>query len=129
MYVISYVWHGVVLTDLDEIHVPVALYLILAGLAYLIIGLGMTVAVHQAILHEWISLKRGFPLMSMLLGAAIGFVVYLLVFIFGVSFAKHGLEHVLVDILWQMLEQALGGLMVSLGIIYDLHRNFLEAEK
>lgn len=129
MYVISYVWHGVVLTDLDEIHVPVALYLILAGLAYLIIGLGMTVAVHQAILHEWISLKRGFPLMSMLLGAAIGFVVYLLVFIFGVSFAKHGLEHVLVDILWQMVEQALGGLMVSLGIIYDLHRNFLEAEK
>jgi hypothetical protein len=129
MYVISYVWHGIVLTDLDEIHIPVALYLILAGLAYLIIGLGMTVAVHQAILHEWISLKRGFPLMSMLLGAAIGFVVYLLVFIFGVSFAKHGLEHVLVDILWQMVEQALGGLMVSLGIIYDLHRNFLEAEK
>lgn len=129
MYVISYAWHGVVLTDLDEIHIPVMLYLILAGLVYLIIGLGMTAAVHQAILHEWISLKRGFPFMSMLLGASIGFVVYLLVFIFGVSFAKHGLEHVLVDIIWQMVEQALGGLMVSLGIIYDLHRNFLEAEK
>ena len=129
MYGLSYLWHGVLLTDLDEIHIPVALYMILAGLVYVIIGMGMTVAVHQAIIHEWINLKRGFPLMAMLLGAAIGFVVYLLVFILGVSFAKHGLEHVVVDVLWQMLEQALGGLMVSLGIIYDLHRSFLEAEK
>lgn len=129
MYGLSYLWHGIVLTDLDEIHIPVTLYLILSGLVYMIIGIGMTVAVHQAIMHEWISLKRGFPLMAMLLGAAIGFVVYLLVFILGVSFAKHGLEHVVVDVLWQMVEQALGGLMVSLGIIYDLHRSFLEAEK
>lgn len=129
MYGLSYLWHGIVLTDLDEIHIPVTLYLILSGLVYVIIGIGMTVAVHQAIIHEWISLKRGFPLMAMLLGAAIGFVVYLLVFILGVSFAKHGLEHVVVDVLWQMVEQALGGLMVSLGIIYDLHRSFLEAEK
>ena len=36
--------------------------------------------------------------------------------------------HIVVDILWQMLEQALGGLMVSLGI-YDMHRAFLEHER
>ena len=129
MYGLSYLWHGFMLTDLQELRIPLSLYMILAGLVYLIIGLLLTFATHQAIMHDWISLKRGFPFMAMLLGAVVGFVVYLLVFILGMSFAKHGVEHVVVDILWQMVEQALGGLMVSLGIIYDMHRNFLEAEK
>lgn len=129
MYGLSYGWHGMVLTDLEELRVPLALYLALAGLVYLVIGLGMTMATHIAIGHEWISLKRGFPVMTMLLGAAVGFVVYLLVFILGVSFAKHSVEHVVVDVLWQMLEQGLGGLMVSLGVIYDMHKTFLEQER
>lgn len=129
MYGLSYLWHGLALTDLQELKIPTSLYLVLSGLVYLIIGLGITVAVHQCVLHEWISLKRAFPLMSMLLGAAIGFVVYLLVFILGMSFAGHHMLHIVVDILWQMVEQGVGGLMVSLGIIYDMHRTFLEAER
>lgn len=129
MYILSYVWHGFILTDLQELRIPVSLYMVLAALVYLLIGLGLTFATHQAIMHDWISLKRGFPAMAMLLGATLGFVVYLVVFILGVSFAKHGVQHVVVDILWQMVEQALGGLMVSLGIIYDMHRTFLETER
>lgn len=129
MFGLSYLWHGLVLTDLEELRIPLALYMVLAALVYLIIGLLLTMATHLAIQHEWINLKRGFPFMAMLLGAAVGFGVYLIVFILGVSFAKHGLQHIVVDILWQMLEQALGGLMVSFGIIYDMHRRFLEAEK
>jgi uncharacterized membrane protein YccC len=129
MYGLSYLWHGLALTDLQELKIPLALYLVLSGLVYLIIGLGLTVAVHQCVMHEWISLKRAFPLMSSLLGAAIGFVVYMLVFILGMSFAGHQMLHIVVDILWQMVEQGVGGLMVSLGIIYDMHRTFLEAER
>jgi hypothetical protein len=37
--------------------------------------------------------------------------------------------HIAVDILWQMVEQGIGGLMVSLGIIYDMHKSFLESER
>ena len=129
MFGLSYLWHGVLLHDLQEIQIPLGLYLGLAALAYLVIGLGITIAVHQAIVHQWISLKQGFPMMSMLVGAIIGFVVYLLVFTLGVSFADHAMMHIVVDILWQMVEQGLGGLVVSLGIIYDMHRGFLEAEK
>lgn len=129
MYGLSYVWHGLVLTDLQELRIPLTLYMILAGIVYTLIGLGLTLATHVAIGHEWINLKRGFPAMAMLLGAAAGFVVYLLVFILGMSFTKHGVEHVVVDALWQMLEQGLGGLMVSLGIIYDMHKTFLEEER
>ena len=28
-----------------------------------------------------------------------------------------------------MVEQALGGLMVSLGVIYDMHQRFLDQER
>jgi hypothetical protein len=38
------------------------------------------------------------------------------------------LRHVLVDVLWQVFEQAIGGLAVSLGMIYGMHRSFMEAE-
>src|SRR5262245_47395580 len=121
MYGLSYVWHGLALTDLQELKIPLGLYLALAGLVYVIIGFGLTSLVHLAIQHEWISLKRAFPLMSFVLGGASGFVVFLFVYILGMSFVEHGAMHAVVDAIWQMVEQGLGGLMVSLGIIYDMH--------
>lgn len=125
----SFLWHGVVLMDLQELRVPLTLYSILAVLVYLVVGLGLTIFTHKAIEYEWISLKGPFPLMSFLLGAVAGFFVYLVIFVLGMSFAKPGVVHIAVDILWQMFEQGLGGLMVSLGIIYDMRETFLENER
>ena len=129
MFGLSYVWHGMLLSDLQELQIPKALYFVLAGLVYLGLGLGITVAAHKAVQYEWISLKRAFPFMVMLLAAAIGFFVYLVIFVLGMSFAKHSAVHVVVDVLWQMVEQGLGGLMVSLGMIYDMHQRFLDQER
>ncbi|MBK8227061.1 MAG: hypothetical protein IPK70_07780 [Flavobacteriales bacterium] len=129
MYGMSYVWHGVVLSDMQDLTVPKWLYLALAAVVYLVLGLGQTIATHKAVAYEWISLKKAFPFMSMLLSAGIGFFVYLVIFVLGMSFAKHGMAHVVVDIIWQMFEQSIGGLMVSLGIIYDMHQQFLEQER
>ncbi|MBL7950977.1 MAG: hypothetical protein JNM62_04600 [Flavobacteriales bacterium] len=129
MYALSWLWHGLALTDLEEMTIPKPLYFTLAGLVYLILGSGLTFMIHTAILHEWISLKRAFPLTSALLGAVAGFVVYLLIFVLGMSFVKGGMLHVVVDVLWQMLEQGVGGLCVSLGIIYDMHKRYLETER
>jgi hypothetical protein len=129
MYAISYLWHGVALTDLQELSIPKTLYMILSAVIYLVIGLAMTIGIHKAIQYEFISLKEAFPLMSALVGAAVGFFVYLVIFVLGISFAKHGMVHVLVDVLWQMFEQGVGGLAVSLGIIYDMRQSYLEAEQ
>ncbi len=129
MFLVSWLWHGYALTDLEELKIPLPLYFSLAGLIYLVLGFGMTFFIHTALQYEWISLKTGFPVSSTLVGAAIGFFVYLLIFILGMSFTKSGMVHVVVDVLWQMLEQGLGGLMVSLGIIYDMHQRYLEAER
>lgn len=117
------------MTDLQEVSLPKPLYFSLAGLIYVVLGLGLTFFIHHGIHAGWISLKVGFPFTSMAIGGAVGFFVYLLIFVLGVSFAKHGMMHVLVDVIWQMLEQALGGLAVSLGIIYDMRQSYLEAEK
>lgn len=105
------------------------LYVALSAVVYLVIGLGTTFAMHQAIQHKWIGIRQGFPFKGLLLGAILGFLVYLVAFIFGMSFTDRKVMHILVDILWQMVEQGLGGLMVSLGIIYDLHQAFLENER
>lgn len=129
MFALSYVWHGVVLKDLEELRVPLTLYLVLAGLVYLILGLLLTICSHKAIEYEWISFKGPFPLMNFLIGAAVGFVVYLVIFVLGMSFTKAGMVHMVVDVIWQMVEQGIGGLMVSLGIIYDMRQSFLEDER
>lgn len=129
MYLISWLWHGLALHDLDELSVPMTLYFTLAGVVYMLLGFALTFAVHTALQHEWISLKHGFPLASGLVGSIVGFVVYLVIFVLGMSFAKGGMVHVVADVLWQMFEQAVGGLCVSLGIIYDMHKRYLETER
>lgn len=129
MYGLSFLWHGVALNDLSELKIPMGLYVALSAIVYVLIGLGITSGMHQAIHHQWIGIRQGFPLKGLLFGAVIGFLVYLIAFIFGMSFADKKVMHILVDVLWQMVEQGLGGVSVSLGIIYDLHQNFLENER
>ncbi|MBS1569553.1 MAG: hypothetical protein JST45_08930 [Bacteroidetes bacterium] len=129
MFGISALWHGWALTDLSELKVNLSTYLLLSGSAYLIIALGLVLLVRLCIIREWISLKWGFPWKGMAIGAVSGILVYLVILLSGLSFANHGFQHVVVDLLWQVVEQAVGGLMVSLGIIYDLHRSFMETEQ
>jgi hypothetical protein len=128
MFLVSYIWHGMLLSDLQEITIPKALYFVLAAVVYLGLGLGLTIGTHKAVQYELISLKGPFPVKTMLGSAAIGFFLYLAIFVLGMSFTKGGMVHMVVDALWQMVEQALGGLAVSLGMIYDMHQRFLEQE-
>ena len=129
MYGLSYVWHGLILNDLADLRIPMTLYFILAAVVYLVLGLGLTIGVHKAIQYEWVSLKGAFPFVGMLMASVVGFCVYLVIFVLGMSFAKSGAVHVVVDALWQMMDQAVGGLMVSLGIIFDMHKRFMEQER
>jgi hypothetical protein len=128
MYGLSYVWHGLALTDLEELNMPLGLYMGLTTLVYLVIGFVLTVLIDQGLLHDYIKLKKGFPFVSFLLGGVIGFLVYLTVLTLGISFSASNVKHVLVDIIWQMVEQGFGGLMVSFGIIYDVRRIQVEME-
>ena len=128
MYVLSYLWHGIFLTDLEELTIPLGLYFVLAAIVYLAIGFALTLFVDQALLHGWIELKSGFPIVSFLFAGVLGFLLYLLVFVLGISFSASEAKHVLVDILWQVAEQGIGGACVALGIIHDMRRTQVEME-
>ena len=129
MYGLSWVWHGLALNDLRDLTIPIGLYITLAAVAYLIVAAVLTFGIHHAMANGWIDIRRAFPLKAMLFGAVVGFVVYLIALVFGMSFTGGKVMHMVVDVLWQMVEQGMGGLMVSLGIIYDLHKSFLENER
>ncbi|MBP8822478.1 MAG: hypothetical protein KBH07_02395 [Flavobacteriales bacterium] len=126
---LSYAWHGWALNDVADLRMGLQKYLGISALVYLMLALVLTLLVHIMLVREWVSLKGAFPVKAMMVGAAFGTVVYLLVLLSGLSFADQGMHHVVVDLLWQVAEQGAGGLMVGLGVVYDLHRSFMEAER
>ncbi len=108
MMALSYAWHGLLLTDLKHIPSPRSLFMAFAAMAYLAIALLISV-VYVIVRHhlQW-------RLNPLLIGALCGFCIYLIAFVFGISFKGSGTEHLLLDFSWQMLEQALGAGVVAL---------------
>jgi hypothetical protein len=61
------------------------------------------------------------------MGIAFGFFIYLIAFVLGISFKGTGAAHVVVDFIWQMIEQGVGGSVV--GLIYMLARRYDKSMK
>lgn len=112
MLAFSFVWHGVVLNDLMHIPSPHALFYALVILVYALIGFALT------FLYTYLSMGIGLRMKGSLMGIAAGFFIYLIAFVFGVSFKGSGTEHLVVDFLWQMIEQGFGGAVI--GTVYAL---------
>jgi hypothetical protein len=114
MFGLSYVWHGIVLFDYEQIKYPLYIYFTAAAIAYFCIGF----IVSRAFLLPSLDKVSRHPLLR---GPAVGFAVGVLVYI--IATAVHvtfntdmDLKYLLLDITWQGIEQAFGGLMV--GFIY-----------
>jgi len=60
-------------------------------------------------------------------GVFAGFLIYLIAFVLGVSFNKGGLEHVILDFTWQMIEQAVGITFIS--VFYSLSYRYDKLKK
>lgn len=113
MYGISYVWHGVVLNDLARLTYPKDVFLSLAALAYLCFGFALAIAIH------FIQIKKSKVTRGLLFGVPLGLFVYLIAFVFGISFnGSFKMNHVIMDVTWQVIEQGLGGVVG--GFVYSL---------
>lgn len=111
MFSMSYVWHGIILNDFNRIDYPLNVYLTASIIAYLIIGLIVARAYDSRFLDKFE--KR--PLIRGLAAGAIsGAVIYLIAFVVGISFGGRRLEYVIVDVIWQIIEQSAGGAVVGL---------------
>lgn len=110
MYGISYLWHGVILNDLARLTYPKDLFLMLAGLAYLGFGFALAVAI------SYIHINKPKVLKGLIFGVPLGMFVYLVAFVFGISFnSSPKLVHVAMDVTWQVIEQGLGGVVAGLA--------------
>ncbi len=118
MAVASFVWHGLILNDLQFVPRPIEIFYLLAALVYVVIGFTLT------FVYTYLSMGLGIKLKGFLMGMALGFFIYLIAFVLGISFKGSGTAHLMVDFLWQMLEQGFGGATIA-GIYYLAKRRDL----
>jgi hypothetical protein len=108
MYGVSYLWHGVLLNDLSRISYPLHIFLLLVALVYFGISLAI-VALTRLLPHISNITLRGW-----LIGLSVGVFIYLIAFALGISFyANPTFKHILFDLVWQMVEGSMGGLVAG----------------
>lgn len=112
MYLLSYLWHGVFLNDYSKLRIPMWLYFSLSAVVYLVISLVLN------LLYRYMNIRQ-MSTRGLLIGASVGFFIYLIAFVMGVSFGNSAASHIAVDFIWQMIEQGIGG--ASLGLLYGLY--------
>lgn len=120
MFILSYVWHGIILTDFSRLSYSKHLFLFFAALVYLIIGFVVAKSIDFKILEK--HFKRKPILRGAISGAICGVAFFLIATVVGVSFSTGSkLENMLLDVTWQTIEQTIGGVVVGLThiFIYD----------
>ena len=114
MFSLSYLWHGIFLNDLQRISYPKEIFLTCAIIAYLILGFLLT-KIYVMKFPKQIAKK---PITRGLIsGALLGIAAYIVTLVIGVSFSNALTpQYILFDLLWQTVEQTLGG--ITVGFIY-----------
>ncbi len=112
----SLLWHGVLLNDLMAIPYPLSFFLSLCGIVYLVVSFVIAFAMEYLKVEE-----QQFP-KGVGIGTVVGFFLYLIAFTLGVSFHGSGTEHIVVNFLWQMIEQGVGGGAIGFVLLLDHRR-------
>ncbi|MFH1004024.1 MAG: hypothetical protein V1781_00765 [Bacteroidota bacterium] len=116
MFSLSYLWHGVILNDIARLSYPLGIFLTSSIVVYLILGFLLT-RIFTMQFHKHIA-KRPF-LKGLISGAILGASSYLFALVIGVSFnSSLTPEYILIDILWQIIEQSAGGITVAIVYVW-----------
>ncbi|HEX8516219.1 MAG TPA: hypothetical protein VF868_08470 [Bacteroidia bacterium] len=117
MFVLSYIWHGIILTDFSRLSYSKHLFLVFAALVYLMIGFVVARSIEFKLLEK--QFKRKPVIRGLISGAFCGIAFFLVATVVGVSFSTGSkLENMLLDVTWQTIEQAIGGIVVGLAHIF-----------
>ena len=115
MFLLSYVWHGLILNDFSRLSYPKELFLIFASITYLLIGFIVVKVVEYKTAKNFLIHRP--VLKGFLKGMLCGLLFFMIATVIGVSFnTGSGIKNMLVDLVWQLLEQGTGGAIV--GVIY-----------
>lgn len=122
MFLLSYFWHGIVLTDFQRIPYPLPIFLVIAVIVYLAISVAISVAMVKIKSERF---KRKPIQRALIYSSSIGVFLYLITMVIGVSFMKQTtLPFILIDLSWQILEQSAGGLIIGLAYYFIYEPSF-----
>lgn len=116
MYTGFYLWHGVLSTDFYRISYPKGIFLGLAVVVYLIVSFVLYKLFERKF---WKKITNNLFLRGLLVGCALGFVLFAFSLVIGVGFsAGYSLKILIVDLIWQMIEQSAGGMVMALSYMF-----------
>ncbi len=124
MYSLFYLWHGVFLNDFKKINFPLTWLLIFTSVAYI------TISFLTFLVFESKPLKNiyNFFVRGLVAGALVGFVIFIVSTVVTISISRHLTpEHLMLDCIWQITEQTIGGLSMALIKVLITHHQHEEA--
>ncbi|MBS1651952.1 MAG: hypothetical protein JSU07_08090 [Bacteroidetes bacterium] len=118
MFSLFYLWHGVFLNDFQRIMFPLTWFIVFAAFTYLILG----AVIYFLFESQFLKPIRGDFSRGLLTGIISGFCLFMIVTVLNFSLTKNlKPEHLIIDCIWQMIEQTSGALLILLfkQLIYD----------
>jgi hypothetical protein len=112
MFILSYAWHGIILNDFSRLPYPKEIFLLFAAFTYLIIGFVVVKVFDSKVFEDFFHHKLF--LKGLIKGTFCGFMFFIVASVVGVSFnTGSGIKNLLIDLVWQMFEQGVGGCVVA----------------
>jgi hypothetical protein len=112
MYMLFYTWHGVFLNDFKKINFPFSWLIIFTSIAYITISF-VLYAVYES---KPMKNVYNFFVRGILSGALLGFIIFVISTVVTISISRNlSAEHLMLDCVWQMVEQTIGGIL--LGVV------------
>lgn len=115
MFTLFFVWHGVFLNDFKRIQFPLTWFVPFAAVTYLLFGAGIYFLYESHLMKKVTNLfTRG-----VICGLIGGFSLFMMATIVNFSLTRNlSIQHLMMDCVWQMTEQVIGGLVIVLYKIF-----------
>lgn len=124
MYTLFYTWHGVFLNDFKKISFPFTWLIIFTSIAYITISF-LLYAVYESKPMKNI---YNFFIRGIFSGLLVGFVIFVVSTVVTISISRNlSAQHLMLDCVWQMVEQTLGGLLLGLVKMFVVDHRTEEA--
>ncbi len=111
MYLLFYLFHGVLTNDILKISIPKTIFLSVAAVVYLLLGFGLNVLLEATFFKKEV---KSVYTRALIAGPVTAIFLYAVAMIVGISFsAKFTLFNMLIDIGWQIVEQTVGTIVIA----------------
>jgi CDP-diglyceride synthetase len=124
MYALFYTWHGVFLNDFKKISFPFTWLIIFTSIAYITISF-VLYAVYES---KPMKNVYNFFFRGILSGALVGFIIFVISTVVTISISRNlSAEHLMLDCVWQMTEQTIGGILLAVVKVFVADHRHEEA--